>query len=107
MDAGSQRTAKLHDRKIDERAASLVVAHLFEQVGLRTEGLIEIARDARHGLEHREIGSVHPSGAMPGQPRDVCSADRLARGGLLRKRVAPVRERQREDPARLKLRRGE
>ena len=42
---------------------------------------------------------------MPGQPRDIGSADRLARGGLLRKRVAPVRERQREDPARLKLRR--
>ena len=64
VDAARERSAKLKHREIGERASSLVVTNLIEQLGLRAEGLIEIARDASHGLEHRQVGAVHPSGAM-------------------------------------------
>src|SRR5689334_20352398 len=53
--AARERSPKLKHREIGERASALVVPNLIEQFGLRAEGLIEIARNARHGLEHREI----------------------------------------------------
>src|SRR5438105_2220925 len=66
VSAACKGSAKLEHREISERASALVVPNLIQQLRPGTEGLIEIARDTSHGLEHCQVGTVHPRRAMPG-----------------------------------------
>jgi hypothetical protein len=63
---------------------------------LARKGLVEVAREPSHRLEHREVSAVHARRPVGGQPRDVGPADRLAGRGLFGERVAAVGEGERQ-----------
>jgi len=104
MGAARQRAAKLQHGEVREGAVELIFANLIEEIRLRRCRLVKETRNAAHRLKHCKVRTMHSSGTMTCEPSNVSGADWFPRRTFGGEDVAPVREGQRQHPARLKLR---
>ena len=100
---GSSQLSRGH---VGKRALELVLAHLVDDVGGERARLIQVARQAAHGLEYRKIGLVQARSPVRGEPGDVLRGHGMPASSLLGQGPTSIGKRQGQDPTGLQLGRG-
>ena len=107
LGAAGHGSSQLSRRHVGKRALELVLAHLVDDVEGQRARLVQVARQASHGLQDRKIGLVQACSPVRGEPGDVLRGHGVPGSSLLGQGPTSVGKRQGQDPAGLQLGRSQ